>query len=173
MNIVLIGYRCSGKTVVGKTLARELGREFLDTDALIEEKAGRSIETMISTKGWDCFRETEKSLVEEVSRRNNLVIATGGGIVMDEENVKNLKQNGWVVWLEGKPHVLRERMAKEQGSGKVRPSLTGADPLEEIKDVLSVRRPFYERAGDLAVDTSNLSVGEAAALIVKNLPEGP
>jgi shikimate kinase len=171
MNIVLIGYRCSGKTVVGKTLARELGREFLDTDALIEENAGRSIETMISTKGWDRFRETEKRLVEEVSRRNNLVIATGGGIVMDEENVKNLKQNGWVVWLKGKPEVLRERMAKEQGAGRIRPSLTGADPMEEIKEVLSVRKAFYERAGDLVVDTSSLSIGEAAALIIKNLPE--
>ena len=171
MNVVLIGYRCSGKTVVGKTLARELGKEFLDTDALIEENAGRSIETMISTKGWDRFRETEKRLVKEVSRRNNLVIATGGGIVMDEENVKNLKQNGWVVWLKGEPDVLRERMAKEEGSGKVRPSLTGADPLEEIKEVLSVRKPFYERAGDLVVDTTNLSIGDAAALIIKNLPE--
>ncbi|MGD8985428.1 MAG: shikimate kinase [Desulfobacteraceae bacterium] len=171
MNIVLIGYRCSGKTAVGKTLAIELGREFLDTDALIEENAGRSIETMISTKGWDRFRETENRLVEEVSRRNNLVIATGGGIVMDEENVKNLKQNGWVVWLKGKPEVLRERMAKEQGTGRYRPSLTGADPMEEIKEVLSVRKPFYERAGDLVVDTSTLSIGEAAALIIKNLPE--
>jgi shikimate kinase len=171
MNIVLIGYRCSGKTVVGKTLAIELGREFLDTDAVIEENAGRSIENMISTKGWDRFRETEKRLVEEVSRRNNLVIATGGGIVMDEENVKNLKQNGWVVWLKGKPEVLRERMAKEQGAGRYRPSLTGADPMEEIKEVLSVRKPFYDRAGDLVVDTSSLSIGEAAALIIKNLPE--
>lgn len=171
MNIVLIGYRCSGKTVVGKTLARELGRAFLDTDTLIEENAGRSIETMISTKGWERFRETEKRLVEEVSRRNNLVIATGGGIVMDEENVKNLKQNGWVVWLKGKPEVLKERMAKEQESGKIRPSLTGADPLEEIKEVLRARKPFYERAGDLVVDTSSLSIGDVAALIIKNLPK--
>jgi shikimate kinase len=171
MNIVLIGYRCSGKTVVGKTLARELHKEFLDTDALIEENAHCSIETMISTEGWDRFRETEKRLVEEVSRQNNLVIATGGGIVMNEENVKNLKQNGWVVWLEGNPEVLRERMAKEQRSGKVRPSLTGADPLEEIEEVLTVRRPFYERAGDLVVDTSHLSIGDATALIIKNLPE--
>jgi shikimate kinase len=171
MNIVLIGYRCSGKTVVGKSLARELHKEFLDTDALIEENAHCSIETMVSTEGWDRFRETEKRLVEEVSRQNNLVIATGGGIVMDEENVKNLKQNGWVVWLEGNPEVLRERMAKEQRSGKVRPSLTGADPLEEIEEVLTVRRPFYERAGDLVVDTSHLSIGDATALIIKNLPE--
>ncbi|UCB50205.1 MAG: shikimate kinase [Deltaproteobacteria bacterium] len=171
MNIVLIGYRCSGKTVVGKTLARELGRAFLDTDSLIEEIEGCSIETMISTKGWDRFRETEKRLVEEISRRNNLVIATGGGIVMDEENVKNLKQNGWVVCLKGRAEVLKERMAKEQESGRIRPSLTGADPLEEIKEVLRVRKPFYERAGDLVVDTSSLSIGDTAALIIKNLPE--
>ena len=171
MNIVLIGYRCSGKTVVGEILARDLGREFLDTDVRIEEKAGRSIETMISTQGWDPFRETEKRLVEEVSRRNNLVIATGGGIVMDEENVKNLKQNGWLVWLKGKPEVLKERMAKEQGSGRVRPSLTGVDPLEEIREVLNAREPFYERAGDLVVDTSNLSIRDAADLIIENLPK--
>lgn len=171
MNIVLIGYRCSGKTVVGKILASKLGKAFLDTDALIEERSGHSIETMISTKGWDQFRETEKRLVEEVSRRNNLVIATGGGIVMDEENVENLKQNGWVVWLKTKPEVLRKRMAKEQESGRVRPSLTGADPLEEIREVLNLRKPFYKRAGDLEVDTSNLSIRDAAALIIKNLPE--
>ena len=171
MNIVLIGYRCSGKTVVGKILASELGKAFLDTDAMIEETWGRSIETMISTQGWDPFRETEKRLVEEVSRRNNLVIATGGGIVMDEENVKNLKQNGWVVWLKGKPEVLKERMAKEQGSGRVRPSLTGVDPLEEIREVLNAREPFYERAGDLVVDTSTLSIRDAADLIIENLPK--
>ena len=171
MNIVLVGYRCSGKTEVGKILARELGRAFLDTDALIEERSGRSIETMIATRGWDQFRETEKRLVEEVSRRNNLVIATGGGIVMDEANVKNLKQNGWVVWLKGNPEVLKERMAREQGSGRARPSLTGADPLEEIGEVLSVRNPYYQRAGDLVVDTSSLSIRDAADQIMDNLPK--
>ena len=171
MNIVLVGYRCSGKTEVGKLLARELGRGFLDTDALIEERSGLSIEKMIATTGWDQFRETEKSLVEEVSRRNNLVIATGGGIVMDAENVKNLKQNGWVVWLKSNPEVLKERMAKEQVSGRARPSLTGGDPLEEIGEVLSVRKPYYERAGDLVVDTSSLSIRDAADLIMDNLPK--
>ena len=171
MNIVLIGYRCSGKTAVAKILATELGKDLLDTDALIEENAGCSIETIVSRRGWDHFREIEKRLVEEVSSRKNLVIATGGGIVMDEENVKNLKQNGWVVWLKRKPEVLKERMAKEQRSGRIRPSLTGADPLEEIKKVLSIRKPFYERAGDLVVDTSSLSIGDTAELIIKILPD--
>jgi shikimate kinase len=171
MNIVLIGYRCSGKTAVGKILANELGRDFLDTDVLIEERACCSIETLISTKGWDHFREIEKGLVEEISMRDGLVIATGGGVVMDEENVKNLKENAWIIWLNGRPGVLKDRMGKEQRSGKGRPSLTGADPLVEIEQVLSIRRPLYEQAGDLMVDTSNLSIRKTAALIMKNLPK--
>jgi shikimate kinase len=171
MNIVLIGYRCSGKTAVGKILTRELGRDFLDMDALIEENAGCSIETIISRKGWDHFREIEKRLVEEVSERDNLIIATGGGVVVDKGNVKNLRKNGWIVWLNGKAEVFKERMDKEQRSGKIRPSLTGADPLEEIKQVLDVRSPLYEQAATLVVDTSTLSLREVAALITKSLPK--
>jgi shikimate kinase len=170
MNIALIGYRCSGKTTVGKILATELGMDFLDTDTLIEERAGCSIEALVSIKGWDHFREIEKGLVQGLSKRDNLVIATGGGVVMDEGNVKNLKKNSWIVWLNGRPEVLKERMGKEQRSGKRRPSLTGADPLGEIEGVLGIRRPLYEQAGDLIVDTSELSIREAAALIMNNLP---
>jgi len=171
MNIVLIGYRCSGKTAVGKILARELGRNFLDTDVLIEENAGCSIETVVSRRGWDHFREIEKRLIKEVCRKDNLVIATGGGVVMDEENVKNLKRNGWIVWLNGKAEALKDRMDREQRSGKIRPSLTGADPLEEIKQVLDVRTPLYERTATLVVDTSTLSLREVSALIMKSLPK--
>jgi shikimate kinase len=172
MNIVLIGYRCSGKTKVGKILARALDRDFLDTDTLIEKNAGCSIETLISATGWDYFRYMEKVLIEEVSKRDNLVIATGGGVVTDEENVKSLKGNGWIVWLNGKAEVLKERMDREQTLGKIRPSLTGADPLEEIKQVLRVRKPLYEQAGDFVVDTGNLSIEELAATIIKALPKG-
>jgi len=173
MNIVLIGYRYSGKTTVGKILAHELGRDCLDTDALIEQRAGCSIDTLISIKGWGHFREIEKGVVQEISMRENLVIATGGGIVMDEENMKNLKENAWIVWLNGRPEVLKERMGNEQRSGKGRPSLTGADPLSEIEGVLRIRKPLYERAGDLTVDTSNLSIREVAALIMRYLPKNP
>jgi shikimate kinase len=171
MNIVLIGYRCSGKTAVGEILANELGRDFLDTDALIEDRAGCSIEALISTRGWDYFREIEKGIVKEVSMRDNLVIATGGGVVMDEENVKNMKQSAWIVWLNGRPEILKERMGKEQRSGKRRPTLTGADPLVEIEEVLSTRKPLYEQAGDVTIDTSSLSTWEAAALIIKHISE--
>jgi len=171
MNIVLIGYRCSGKTEVGKILARELEKDFLDTDELIEDNAGCSIEAIISRDGWNHFREIEKSLIEKVSRRNNLIIATGGGVVIDEDNVKNLKKNAWIVWLNGESEVLRERMDKEQRSGKIRPSLTGEDSLEEIKQVMDVRIPLYEKTANFVVDTSTVTSAEVAALIIKNIPK--
>ncbi len=169
MNIVLIGYRCSGKTEVGKILARELGMDFFDTDVLIEENSRSSIETIISGKGWDYFRKIEKKTIREVSRNDNLVIATGGGVVIDEENVENLKENGLIIWLNGKAEVLKERMAVDQRSGKLRPALTGNDPLEEIKQVLGLREPLYEQAANLMVDSGTLSLQDVAASVIKAL----
>jgi len=171
MNIVLIGYRCSGKTSVGKILAKGLGKDFIDTDGLIEENSGCSIETIVSGSGWNHFRDIEKELVEEVSRRDNLVIATGGGVVLDQVNLKNLRHNGWIVWLKGNAEVLKERMDREQRSGKIRPSLTGAGPLDEVKEVLKIRTPLYQKAGDFTLDTNHLSVREVAASIMKALPD--
>ena len=92
-------------------------------------------------------------------------------VVMDEENVQNLKENGWVVWINAGPGVLEHRMHEEQKSGRLRPSLTGGDSLEEIRDVLSLRLPFYERAGDLRADTDTLTVREVAELIIDRLRE--
>jgi len=171
MNIVLIGYRCSGKTAVGKLLADELGKDFIDTDELIEENTGCSIEAVVSSKGWNHFRQIEKKMIETVSRKNNQVIATGGGVVMAADNVKSLKRNAWIVWLNGKPEILSQRMAKDQRFGKVRPPLTDIDPLNEITQVLDVRLPYYEKASDFKVDTSTLSIKETADLIIRNLPK--
>lgn len=170
MNIVLIGYRCSGKTAVGKILAHKLGTSFVDTDVLIEEDAGESIEAIISTKSWEYFRKLERDVIKRTSEKDNQVIATGGGVVINQENVKALKKDGWVVWLDAEPNVLKERMEKEQQSGNIRPSLTGSDPLAEIEDVMNTRRPMYQETGDFVVDTTRLSEPEAAALIMKNLP---
>jgi len=170
MNVVLMGYRCSGKTAVGRILACDLGRPFLDTDLMIVEQAGCSIETIISEKGWDVFRSIERRVIGEVSSRDDLVIATGGGVVMDEGNVQHLKRNGFVVWLKADNRVLRERMEREQRSGIMRPSLTGTDPRDEIDEVLRIRTPLYRQAGDLVVDTSRLSIREVADSIREKLP---
>ena len=172
MNIVLIGYRCSGKTEVGKILACRLEKDFMDTDALIENRAGCSIEAMVSKSGWDHFRMIEKKMIKRASRQSNLIIATGGGAVMYEENVTNLKRNGRIIWLKGDPDILKERMEKAQREGNIRPSLTGADVSEEIRHMLHLRTPLYEQAASHVVDTSALNMEEVAASIIETLPKG-
>ena len=172
MNIVLIGYRCSGKTVVGKLLAKQLGRTFVDTDEAIEEGAGVSIASMIAEKGWAYFRDVEKAFVQDLSGKDNLVIATGGGVVLDRENIGRLKLKGWVVWLHGGPEVVKERMARDVESGKMRPSLSGADPLKEVDRVLEERSGLYEQAGDYVVDTDHEPPEVVAETIIRALPDG-
>lgn len=171
MNIVLIGYRCSGKTVVGNIIAHTLARDLYDTDALIEKNAGCSIEAIVSQDGWEYFRKTERQVVAAVAEKDDLVIATGGGVVLDEANMVNLRREGLIVWLDVKMEVIEKRMAKDQRSGKSRPSLTGGDSLQEIKQVLDYRRPLYEKEATIAVDTSNLSTLEVADSIMESLWE--
>jgi len=167
MNIVLIGYRCSGKTTVGKLLARELKRELLDTDQLIEGKTGLPINLYVSQKGWGDFRAVEKEVVSDVASRDDLVIATGGGVVIDPENVRNLKRNGWVVWLKAGVPVIRERMKKAENAGKFRPTLSGVDPLKEIDRILHERMPVYESTSDYKVDTDRKNPEEVEHVIMK------
>ena len=171
MNIVLIGYRCSGKTSVGQTLAEALNRDFLDTDELIEGNAGRSIEAIIARDGWDYFRDREREVIEEVSGRDLLVIATGGGVVLDRENLRQLGRKGRLIWLKGSSLILKKRMERQQREGTSRPGLTGRGPLEEIEQVLKTRTPLYEKATDLTVDTDALSVTDVAAVILDRLPK--
>jgi shikimate kinase len=170
MNIVLIGYRCSGKTSVGKLLAGELGREFVDLDVILEHHAGTSIPSLVADRGWEFFRKLEHDLVAEVCRKDGLVIAPGGGAVIQQENVCLLREHGFVVWLKGEAPILRARMLKEEESGIVRPSLTGSDSLAEIEEVLALRAPLYHQAADLVVDTTDLSAEEVARAIMGKLP---
>jgi shikimate kinase len=167
MNIVLIGYRCSGKTTVGKLIAERTGMAFHDTDDLIEKRAGRSIAEIVSKDGWEKFRELEKAVIRAASAKKNAVIATGGGVVMSEDNVNNLKNSGCVVWLEGGVDTLMNRMEKDNSEGRNRPSLTGADPVAETRKVLEVRNPLYRRAADLVINTDGLTLEDVAERIVK------
>jgi len=170
MNIILIGYRCSGKTSVGKLLASELGREFIDLDALLEHQAGTSIESLVADRGWEFFRKLEHDLVAGVCGKDGLVIAPGGGAVIQQENVSLFREKGFVVWLKAEAPILRARMFKEEHAGNVRPSLTGSDSLTEIEEVLALRTPLYQQAADLVVDTTDLSAKEVARAIMGKLP---
>ncbi len=166
MNIVLIGYRCCGKTSIGKIIAERLDKKFVDTDELIIDKAGCSIDRIVSNHGWQSFRNIEAEIIKEVSALDNLVIATGGGAVIQEDNISNLKRNGFVVWLYANIDIIRKRLIEDTVSNENRPSLTGDEPSDEIKAVLEEREALYKGASDVAIDTGKLNINEVADVII-------
>ncbi|MCF8085178.1 MAG: shikimate kinase [Deltaproteobacteria bacterium] len=168
-NIVLIGHRCSGKSSVGRQLAQKLKRQFVDTDTCIEKRARCTIEALVLRHGWDHFRTLEAQVIREISTGCDRIIATGGGAVMEEANVKHLRKTGWIIWLQADAAVLKGRMAKDRNSKPCRPPLTGTDPLDEIADLVRERTPFYEKASDLTVDTTHRSVEDISGLITDHL----
>lgn len=170
MNIVLIGYRCSGKSCVGRVLAGNLNMPFLDTDRLIEEKTGMSVPDYILQRGWPDFRRMERKAVEAAALEKQCVIAAGGGVVMDPENVRALKQTGWLVWLSATPGVIRERMALDRDRGRIRPPLGRVDALQEIEACLGERMALYKQAHDFRVKTDCLTPKEVAQAIMEALP---
>jgi shikimate kinase len=168
-NIVLIGHRCSGKSAVGERLAEALGRPFVDTDRRIEGQAGCAINTLVLREGWPHFRALEAQVIRHVAKSNNLVIATGGGSVLDENNVRHLKANGIMVWLKADAAVLSLRLERDPRSRESRPSLTGGDLRGEISEMLRKRRPCYESVCDLSVNTSHLNINDVTESIIGSL----
>jgi shikimate kinase len=158
MNIVLIGYRGAGKSIVGKQLANRLGMKFVDTDSHIEERHQKRISDIVVSQGWDYFRNLEKRLIQEISIQDNLVIAPGGGVVLDANNIISLRKKGFIIWLKAEPEVLLKRMGEDPQTTSQRPPLTEKGTLEEIKEVLAYRNPFYEWASGAQLDTSSLDV---------------
>lgn len=171
MNIVLIGYRGSGKSTVGSKLAARFKMRFVDTDDLIEERQGVSINDIVKSHGWDHFRKLEKGIIEEISKGNHLIIAPGGGAVLDADNVKALRRNGFIIWLKADQQTLLKRINQDQGTDARRPTLTGKGTLEEFQEVMSLREPFYERASEIQVDTSMLAVDAVVESILTVLKE--
>ena len=163
MNIVLVGYRGTGKSTVGRLLASRLGRELVSTDAEIIKRAQRSIPEIVAQKGWEHFRDLESDICREFSGRDQLVIDTGGGAILRVQNVEALKKNGTVFWLTASV----ETIAKRIGSNNQRPSLTGTKSfVDEIQDVLRERTPKYQAAADHSIATDNRSVNQLVETIL-------
>jgi len=168
MNIVLIGYRGTGKTAVGKKLAGRLHRKLVRTDNLIVEKAGISIPKIVENYGWDTFRDIESEVAEEVGKMDNCIIDTGGGIILRKINVKNLKGKGMLILLKADVKTIVNRIK----DSRERPSLTGSKSFtEEVEEVLKERSKRYEGAADYAIDTSRLTVDEVADTIINYLKQ--
>ncbi len=171
MNIILIGYRCSGKSVVGKTLSKNLDLKLVDTDQVLEGRIGCAIAQYVAENGWEAFRMVEKMIVRSISNQDRCVIATGGGVILDWENVRNLRHSGWVVWLQADVTTIQSRMMDDERSGSVRPGLVGDNPLVEIQEVLSQRTALYERACDYVVNTDQKSPLAVSKEIMQSMPQ--
>ena len=165
-NIALIGFMGVGKTKVGKILAKELGKRFVDLDTQIEQRAGKSIARIFGEDGEIAFRELEIEAAKEISQAENLVIACGGGIILNQISIERLKRQSIIVYLSASPHLLLERT---EGSGGLRPLLEKRDQAETISELLKFRRPFYERAADIKLDTSKLDIDAVVQKIITAL----
>jgi len=167
VNVVLIGMRGSGKTTIGKLLARRLGKQYIEMDELIVQRLGLSIPEIVDKYGWQKFRDTEAEITLEVGGVDDVVNATGGGVVTRDENIRELKKKGNLVWLKANTDTLLKRI----GNGQSRPSLTGKSPREDMEAVMAERSPIYQRAADFIVDTEGKQPEEIVDAIVKLLTE--
>jgi shikimate kinase len=166
MNVVLIGYRGTGKSSVGKVLAARLDRPLLSTDAEVVRLAGQTIPAIIEQHGWEYFRDLESKVCQELAGQNRLIIDTGGGAILQSQNVDVLKQTGKLFWLTASV----ETIAKRIGSDTQRPSLTGTKSfIDEIQDVLQDRLPKYQAAGDYVIETEGRSLSQVADEILARL----
>jgi shikimate kinase len=161
-NIVLTGFMGAGKSAVGEKLAERLGMQVIDTDDIVEQESGTKISNIFSEFGEDHFRELEKMVVEAVSTFDNSVIITGGGVVLNKENIENLRNGGIIVYLHATAEVIYKRIKSETH----RPLLQVDEPMDKIKELLEYRAPFYAN-NDIEVDTSNLTVDEVVEEIIK------
>ena len=169
MNVYLIGYRCTGKTTLAQHLARSLGWQWIDADVKLTNDHGRSVAEIVAKEGWPGFREKEKRVLREISEMNHHVIATGGGVILDPDNVRIMKETGVVVWLQADPDTILSRMVQDQMTDDQRPALTDKRLQQEIIDTLEERLPLYDNAMHFAVDTANREVVEIQRIIAETL----
>lgn len=162
MNVVLIGFMGAGKTTVGKALAEKAGMPVIDTDDRVEEDSGMEVSDIFGKYGEPYFRELEKAAVAGVSMLENHIIVTGGGVVLNKENITNLRKNGVIIYLYARPEIIYDRIKDTTN----RPLLECPDPLSKIKELLDVRTQFYED-NDLTIDTSDLTIDEVVDKIIE------
>lgn len=170
MNVVLIGYRACGKSTVGKLLAEKMKIAFLDTDLLIEENAGKPVKEIVAGQGWDFFRSREKEAVQLLAQKNDCVIATGGGVVLDGENVDSLKKIGVVVWLDAPIGDIIARLKEDAQTDGLRPQFTDGNLIEETTLVFNQRITLYRKAADFILDTAGKSALQIVNEICARLP---
>jgi shikimate kinase len=164
-NLFLVGLMGSGKTTIGKLLAKHRELEFFDSDHEIIARCGVSIPTIFEIEGEEGFRGREMCVINELTQRKGIVLATGGGAILKPENRAWLKSRGTVIYLRGQPYDLFMRTRHD----KNRPLLQTDDPLQKLKDLYAARHPLYMEAADIVLDTGRQSVHALVRRLENNL----
>lgn len=168
-SIALIGFMATGKTTVGEALAEFLGEPytFIETDQLIIEMAGKSIPEIFSDDGEEKFREFEKEACEKVSNLSNIVVSCGGGVVINKENILNLKKNCYLVLLRATIDEIFNRAMKD--GKETRPIINKEDPRKEIEKVLIYRKSYYEKAAEIIIETTGKKIDNIVREIIMKI----
>ena len=169
MNLILIGYRGTGKSTVAQHLALELGWEWVDADVEIELRASKSIAAIFAEEGEGRFREMETDVLSELVAKDRVVIAAGGGAVLRDANRKQLGKCGAVVWLQASPATILRRIAADVTTAGRRPNLTIVGGEAEVVRLLAERAPLYRQCADLEIDTEERSPADIAGEIIRYL----
>ncbi len=167
-SIALIGFMGTGKTAVGEALAEKLGKNFVEMDSLIEQKAGKTIPEIFQQGGEVSFRELEIEVAREVAENKDAVIACGGGVVLNKINIDRLRKECIIVYLTASPGAILKRTSGDENE---RPLLKADSRALTIRELLKFRKPFYERAADITIDTSKLDIAAAVEQIIKKVKE--
>ncbi|TFG23165.1 MAG: shikimate kinase [Promethearchaeota archaeon] len=165
-SIALIGFMATGKTIVGQMLADHLGAnyKFIETDQIIIKDAGKSIPEIFAEDGEIKFREYEIAACKKASKLNNVVISCGGGVVLNKINIDYLKQNCHIVLLNASAEEIYKRAMKD--GQETRPVIDKEDPKAEIKKVLDFRKPFYEAAAEIIIETTGKKIEDIVIEII-------
>lgn len=166
MNIILVGYRGTGKSAVAEHLATRFGLTVVHLDAEIEKRAGKSIPDIVAGAGWPAFRDLEEEVVRDFAARDGLVLDCGGGVIEREANLAPLRSAGPVIWLRASVATIVQRIAGDQQ----RPSLTGTKSFtDEVAEVLERRTPRYRQIAHYEVDTDQRTVPQVAESIAEQV----
>jgi shikimate kinase len=152
-HIILIGYRGTGKTSVGKRIAEKLKLPFYDTDQIVTGHIGKTIKAWVEERGWDSFRQEEKAVIKGIISKGPGIISLGGGAVMDPENREILKSRGPIIWLTADVVTILTRMKSDPNHIDNRPPLSEKDWENETREILAQRSPVYRELSDFSVDT--------------------
>ena len=150
--IYLVGFRATGKSTIGRLVARELGMDFVDLDRLLCDEAGKTVEEIVEQEGWPGFRGREKDILLRTAYMAGTIVATGGGAVLHQEIWPILKKGGVVIWLDASEKEVFRRLSRRKNDNG-RPSLTDQDLRTEISTVLKERNPLYEGVADVRIST--------------------